>query len=502
MHSDGPSVVITGASTGIGKATALYLDTLGLRVFAGVRKETDGRALIREAPGRLTPILIDVTDGNSIAAAVDAVSAETSGMLSGLVNDAGLSLNGPLELVPVSKIKKLMEVNVIGLLAVTKAFLPLIRKGRGRIVNISSGHGLLAIRNTPTRHPNLRCRPSATRYVSSFSPLGLESVSRGRQSRDRGARKDPRRPGGHGPGRRPRNPRALRSSDRFLRPRGQGSAGSRSSGGGEGGCQIADHHQTEGAYPDWARCEKDEKPRPASGEDAGSALVRGPLLGEGVMSALEIIHLRSSSEPIENLADRIRESLWDDGRTDGVFTIYRRNGLATDLAVHIRCDGNTPRCRRLGLQLVASLSVYGLVEHSVWHEMAPPRRTTMLELALRSSHRYWTWLIFLTLLISGAVAMFVLQNTVGLTVTAMGRIMPWGFTSPNSLFSSGSPHRRWWWFSPTDPHDVREFGRLTIFGEFLAIPAVTVKREALQRYDGAPMNHHQQHGPIPDGESP
>ncbi len=145
MHSDGPSVVITGASTGIGKATALYLDTLGLRVFAGVRKETDRRALIREAPGRLTPILIDVTDGNSIAAAVDAVSAETSGMLSGLVNNAGLSLNGPLELVPVSKIKKLMEVNVIGLLAVTKAFLPLIRKGRGRIVNISSGHGLLAI---------------------------------------------------------------------------------------------------------------------------------------------------------------------------------------------------------------------------------------------------------------------------------------------------------------------------------------------------------------------
>lgn len=90
------------------------------------------------------------------------------------------------------------------------------------------------------------------------------------------------------------------------------------------------------------------------------------------MSALEIIHLRSSSEPIENLADRIRESLWDDGRTDGVFTIYRRNGLATDLAVHIRCDGNnTPVPSRLGLQLVASLSVYGLVEHSVWEEMAP-----------------------------------------------------------------------------------------------------------------------------------
>ena len=67
------------------------------------------------------------------------------GDCSGLVNNAGLSLNGPLELVPVPDIKKLMDVNVIGLLAVTKAFLPLLRESRGRIINISSGHGLLAI---------------------------------------------------------------------------------------------------------------------------------------------------------------------------------------------------------------------------------------------------------------------------------------------------------------------------------------------------------------------
>ena len=78
-------------------------------------------------------------------AAVSNVSTATSGKLFGLVNNAGLSLNGPLELVPVSEIKKLMDVNVIGLLAVTKAFLPLLRKSQGRIVNISSGHGLLAV---------------------------------------------------------------------------------------------------------------------------------------------------------------------------------------------------------------------------------------------------------------------------------------------------------------------------------------------------------------------
>jgi NAD(P)-dependent dehydrogenase (short-subunit alcohol dehydrogenase family) len=145
MTADNQPIVITGASTGIGKATALHLDELGFRVFAGVRKEADGQALVKEASDKLTPILLDVTDDDSIFAAVTAVTESTSGELFGLVNNAGLSLNGPLELVPVSEIKKLMDVNVIGLLAVTKAFLPLLRKSQGRIVNISSGHGLLAV---------------------------------------------------------------------------------------------------------------------------------------------------------------------------------------------------------------------------------------------------------------------------------------------------------------------------------------------------------------------
>ncbi len=88
------------------------------------------------------------------------------------------------------------------------------------------------------------------------------------------------------------------------------------------------------------------------------------------MSTIEIIHLRSSSEPIECLAERIRESLWHEGRKDGVFTIYRRNGLATDLAVHIRHGEKTAEVpSRIGLQLVASLAEFGLVEHSVWEEI-------------------------------------------------------------------------------------------------------------------------------------
>jgi len=145
MSVNQQAIVITGASTGIGKATALHLDQLGYRVFAGVRKEADGQALVDEAFGKLTPILLDVTDYDSIAAAVRTVTDATSARLFGLVNNAGLSLNGPLELVPSPEIKKLMDVNVIGLLSATKAFLPLLRESQGRIVNISSGHGLLAI---------------------------------------------------------------------------------------------------------------------------------------------------------------------------------------------------------------------------------------------------------------------------------------------------------------------------------------------------------------------
>jgi len=138
-------IVITGASTGIGKATALYLDQLDFSVFAGVRKEADRKALMDEGSKRLTPIFLDVTDADSIASAVRTVAQATSGRLFSLINNAGLSLNGPLELVPIADMKRLLDVNVLGMLAMTKAFTPLLREQKGRIINISSGHGLLAI---------------------------------------------------------------------------------------------------------------------------------------------------------------------------------------------------------------------------------------------------------------------------------------------------------------------------------------------------------------------
>lgn len=139
------AVLITGASTGIGYATALYLDQAGYKVYASLRKEADKQKLIKAASSNLTPVMMDVCDEEAVNQAHKQIKTETEGYTFSLVNNAGVSLNGPLELLPFSDIKMLLNVNVCGLLSVTKTFLPLIRNTKGRIVNISSGHGLLAI---------------------------------------------------------------------------------------------------------------------------------------------------------------------------------------------------------------------------------------------------------------------------------------------------------------------------------------------------------------------
>lgn len=140
-HSRG-AVVITGASTGIGKTTALHLDSLGFRVFAGVRKDRDGEHLKRESSGRITPLRIDVTDASTITSAAGTVTNIVDGAgLAGLVNNAGIAVAGPLEFLPLDEIRQQFEVNVFGQLAVTQAFLPLLRKARGRIVNMGSISG-------------------------------------------------------------------------------------------------------------------------------------------------------------------------------------------------------------------------------------------------------------------------------------------------------------------------------------------------------------------------
>lgn len=134
-----PNVLITGSSTGIGQATALHLDRLGFRVFAGVRKMEDGNALCAQASGRLTPLLLDVTDSQAIAHAKEVVAATVGPAgLAGLVNNAGVGFDSPVEFIPLDDLRALFEVNVFGVIAVTQAFLPLVRQARGRIVNISS----------------------------------------------------------------------------------------------------------------------------------------------------------------------------------------------------------------------------------------------------------------------------------------------------------------------------------------------------------------------------
>lgn len=145
MGNEAGSVVVTGASTGIGRACALRLDRMGWRVFAGVRRPADGEALRAKASARLLPVELDVTDEASIARAAGLV-AESAGDagLAGLVNNAGISVAGPLEFLPLEELRRQLEVNVTGQVAVTQAFLPLIRKGNGRIVFMGSISGRLA----------------------------------------------------------------------------------------------------------------------------------------------------------------------------------------------------------------------------------------------------------------------------------------------------------------------------------------------------------------------
>jgi NAD(P)-dependent dehydrogenase (short-subunit alcohol dehydrogenase family) len=138
------AVLVTGSSTGIGRACVLHLDGLGFKVFAGVRKAEDGDALRAAASGRLEPLILDVTKEADIAAAVDRVARESTGGLAGLVNNAGVAMGGPIELIAIDDFRRQIEVNLIGQIAVTQALLPAIRRSRGRVVFLSSIGGLVA----------------------------------------------------------------------------------------------------------------------------------------------------------------------------------------------------------------------------------------------------------------------------------------------------------------------------------------------------------------------
>jgi NAD(P)-dependent dehydrogenase (short-subunit alcohol dehydrogenase family) len=138
------NILITGSSSGIGLACARQFAALGYRVYAGVRSITAGEE-IRDAAQGITPVVLDVCQPASIHNAVASLGGEP---LAGLINNAGVAILGPLELVPVEEWRRQFEVNVLGLVAVTQACLPHLRRGKGRIVNIGSIAGRSALPGT------------------------------------------------------------------------------------------------------------------------------------------------------------------------------------------------------------------------------------------------------------------------------------------------------------------------------------------------------------------
>ncbi|MFN8112710.1 MAG: SDR family oxidoreductase [Solirubrobacterales bacterium] len=136
------TVLVTGTSSGIGRATALRLAADGHRVLAGVRDAAAGTSLIAEvngSGGEIEPVILDVTKQATIEAAVVRAKEVTDGDgLTGLVNNAGQPVTGPMEVLPIDQLRHELEVNLIGQIAVTQAFLPMLRAAKGRIVFVSS----------------------------------------------------------------------------------------------------------------------------------------------------------------------------------------------------------------------------------------------------------------------------------------------------------------------------------------------------------------------------
>lgn len=132
-------MVVTGASSGIGKATVLRLAKNGWRVFAAVRKEQDAKLLRSDSGIRVETVLLDVADEGSIRAAAEEVNSELGkDGLDGLFNNAGIGNVSPIEYTTIDSIRRVYEVNLFGQISVIQAFLPLLRRAKGRIVNTGS----------------------------------------------------------------------------------------------------------------------------------------------------------------------------------------------------------------------------------------------------------------------------------------------------------------------------------------------------------------------------
>jgi NAD(P)-dependent dehydrogenase (short-subunit alcohol dehydrogenase family) len=148
-----PLALITGASTGIGRATTLRLAASGWTVLAGVRAPAAGDQLLADAAGgRIIPLALEVTDAAQVAAAAERVEQELAvpgssshGGLDALVNNAGIGVGGPVELVSAEDLRRQFDVNVFAQIAVTQALLPALRRAHGRIVFVSSIGGRVSM---------------------------------------------------------------------------------------------------------------------------------------------------------------------------------------------------------------------------------------------------------------------------------------------------------------------------------------------------------------------
>lgn len=135
--------IVTGASTGIGAATARELARRGFHVLAAVRRDSDGEAI--RAAG-IEPVILDITRDDQIAALAARVDGDPQRRpLRALVNNAGTAALGPVEAVPLDEWRRVFEVNLFGHIAVTQALLPALLRSKGRVVNISSVNGKLAM---------------------------------------------------------------------------------------------------------------------------------------------------------------------------------------------------------------------------------------------------------------------------------------------------------------------------------------------------------------------
>jgi len=140
------TVLVTGSSTGIGAACVARLASIGYRVYAGVRRDEDGERLRLEHGPSVEPVRLDVTAPEQIEAVAARLTRETgSAGVHGLVNNAGVAVAGPLEFLPIEELRRQLEINVIGQVAVTQSLMPQLRRATGRIVLIGSISGRSAL---------------------------------------------------------------------------------------------------------------------------------------------------------------------------------------------------------------------------------------------------------------------------------------------------------------------------------------------------------------------